>query len=70
MFPNLRAEMARLGLTYKDLADAINKSPQWVESRLLGKTVLPVADAILIKTMFFKDLSYEYLYSDYPITHQ
>ena len=34
MYPNLKAEMARLGLSYADFAAAAGQSVSWVDNRL------------------------------------
>ena len=36
MFPNLKAEMARKNITCKDIGSAIEKTSEWMESRLQG----------------------------------
>lgn len=67
MFPNWKAEMARYGVTCKDIGGLINRNSEWVENRLQGKASLPINLAIVIRNHFFKDLSYDYLFSDLPI---
>jgi hypothetical protein len=67
MFPNLKAEMARLNITAKDIADKLERTESWVENRLQGKTGLPVIEAVAIKNHFFPDMTFEYLYSDTAI---
>lgn len=63
-YPNLRAEMARLGIKQKDIATLLNRSADWVDVRLRGKSAIPVTDAIRIKNEFFKSISFEYLFND------
>lgn len=67
MFPNWKAEMARYGITYKDVGSVINKNPEWVENRILGKASLPIDLAIVIRNHFFENLSYDYLFANEPI---
>ena len=67
MFPNLKAEMARKNITCKDIGSAIEKTSEWMESRLQGKAMLPIDEAIKIRQTFFPYASYEYLFSDTPI---
>lgn len=67
MFPNLKAEMARLNITTKKMAEEINKTESWVENRLSGKASLPITDAFNIKNAFFPNISFEYLYSNTAI---
>lgn len=61
-YPNLKAEMARTGIKQKDIANLLEKSDDWIDSRLRGKTVLPVGDALKIKKHFFPDINFEYLF--------
>lgn len=67
MFPNWKAEMARLGITCSDIGKEINKNSEWVENRLQGKASLPIDFAIAIRNKFFKELPYDYLFSEKPI---
>lgn len=67
LFPNWKAEMARLGLTYADIGNCLGKSPEWVENRLQGKATLPISAAMSIRNTFFRELSYDYLFSDEPV---
>ena len=67
MFPNLKAEMVRHSITCKDIGELLNVSTTWVENRLQGKSVLPVDAGIKIRNAFFKNSSYEYLFSSEPI---
>jgi len=66
MFPNLKAEMARCQVSCKDIGVLINKNSEWVENRLQGRAILPIDFAIKIRNQFFKNLSYDYLFSNEP----
>lgn len=66
MFPNLKAEMARTGVTCKDIGKVIGRSTSWIESRLQGKAKLPIDEAMAIRKHFFPYAAYEYLYADEP----
>lgn len=68
MFPNWKAEMARYGITCNEVGKLINKNSEWVENRLQGKASLPIDLAIIIRNHFFKELSYDYLFSNDPST--
>lgn len=70
MFPNLKAEMARNGITCKDIGESIGKSSSWLESRLQGKAKLPIDVAMIIKQQFFPYAGYEYLFADKPMIEQ
>lgn len=67
MFPNLKAEMARYGLTYAKVAEAIGRTPNWVDSRLRGKASINIEEARLIRNTFFPDIDYDYLFSNEPL---
>lgn len=63
MFPNLDAEMARLGLKRKDLADEIfSGRTATVSDKLNGKYPLLLGEAIRIRATFFPDFSLDYLF--------
>lgn len=67
MFPNLRAEMARLGLTTEDVAKSIGKSKEWLENRLNGKCSLPIDVAFTIREKCFSNMKFEYLFKQTAI---
>lgn len=67
MFPNLRAEMARLGLTTEDVAKEIGRSREWLENRFNGKCSLPIDVAFSIREKCFKSISFEYLFKQTAI---
>ena len=67
-FPNWKAEMTRLGVTCADIGETLGKSSEWVENRLQGKASLPISAAMCIRNTFFRELSYDYLFSDKPIS--
>lgn len=63
MFPNLKAEMARLGLTTRDLAESIGVDKTWIENRLNGKCILPIETAFIIWQKCFPNYSIDYLFA-------
>ena len=67
MFPNLRAEMARKGITQKMIAEFLGKTESWVDNTLRGKTNLPLVDGVKIKNNFFPEIDIEVLFSDSAI---
>lgn len=67
MFPNLRAEMARLNITVSDIANELDKTKDWVENRLNGKCALPIETAFAIWTSFFPKLKLDYLFAQTAI---
>ncbi len=66
MYPNLKAEMVRHGVTCASIAKHIGRSPGWIENRLQGKASLPISVAISIRNKFFASYSYDYLFSSVP----
>jgi transcriptional regulator with XRE-family HTH domain len=62
LFNNLRAEMARQGITKKQVAAKIGLSPKAFYSRMTGRTKFKYMEAVKIRDFFFKDLSLDYLF--------
>ena len=50
MFPNLKAEMARYGLSCAQIAASIGRSISGMDNRLRGKATLSISEAILLMT--------------------
>lgn len=62
MYPNLNAEMSRLGIEQKDIAKCINKGPDAVSLKMNGKRVWLLEEAKKIRKTFFNTLTIEYLF--------
>lgn len=62
MLKNLLAEMARAGLTNRDIAGAINKDVKSVSNKLHCKTEFTRREMIQIKQEFFPNQSLDYLF--------
>lgn len=62
MYRNLRAEMARNGLTMGDLAKALNVRRATISDKINGKYRFYYDECLKIKKTFFPDLSIEYLF--------
>jgi len=67
MFPNLKAEIARAGFTYEDIAKKIGKTREWLENRLSGKCNLPIDVAFQIKEKCFPSIDFVYLFKSSAI---
>lgn len=67
MFPNLKAEMARLGITVKEIAEKINTDKAWLENRLNGKCVMPIETAFAIWQNCFPKMKLDYLFAQTAI---
>lgn len=70
MFPNLKAELVRNGITYKELGEKVGKSENWIENRILGKATMPIGECMKIRNSFFPNCSYDYLFSSEAISPQ
>lgn len=62
MFRNLNAEMARKGLTGKQIAKAIEISQKAFSNRRTGKTDFYASEIVVIAKIFFPGLSVDYLF--------
>jgi len=62
IYKNLAAEMARKGITKKDLAKLLNMRYPTVVDKTNGKSRFYLDEAIKIKDIFFPDLDLEYLF--------
>lgn len=62
MFKNLRAEMARKNITNESIAKALNLNPCTISAKLNSIDRLKYNEAKKIQTIFFPDLSTEYLF--------
>lgn len=63
-FANLRAEMARHGITNVQIAKLLGVDPACVSNRLTGRTRFFYDEALRIKKNFFPEHSVEYLFDD------
>lgn len=66
-FPNLSAEMARLGVEVEDISGVVSRGTKTVKSWLNGKTEPSYAQAKAIRDQLFPDVNLEYLFSDTPL---
>jgi len=64
LYKNLRAEMARQGLTGKQIAAAIGISPRAFSRRMTGKTEFLFEETVQMREIFFKDCSLNYLFAE------
>ena len=66
-YPNLEAEMARKGVTQKDIAELVGKSPETVNNWLRGRSgEFTVKASLLVKERLFPGHSIEYLFDEAP----
>ncbi len=70
MYPNLKAEMARQGITNEDVAELFGRTRYWADNRLRGKVKLPVKEAIEIRNHFFPGMDLEYLFDQHPLPNE
>jgi plasmid maintenance system antidote protein VapI len=64
MHRNLRAEMAREGITMVDIADYLNLRYATVNEKVNGKYRFYYDEALKIKKRFFPNQSLEYLFEN------
>lgn len=62
MYPNLNAEMSRIGIEQKDIAKKLNKGADGVSLKINGKRAWLLDEAKIIKATFFPNLSIDYLF--------
>lgn len=63
-FSNLRAEMARNGITVQEIADAIGVNRDTASRKLSRKSPLTLGEAFIIQRTFFKELGVPYLFEE------
>ena len=63
-YPNLRAEMSRIGIKQTDIAELLGIRNVTVSKKMNGKSTFDIDEAFLIKKTFFPNLSLDYLFSD------
>lgn len=56
-YPNLEAELARRGLNYKDVAEAVGKSTRTITNKLNGTTSFTIAECLAIKDNLMPDIN-------------
>lgn len=62
MFPNIRAEMARKGLTIAVMASGLQINERTLGNKLLGKTDFTWNEVCQIREKYFPSCSFEYLF--------
>lgn len=62
MYKNLEAEMARVSIKRKDIADLLNIRYASVVDKMSGKFPFKLDEALTIKNRYFPNLSIEYLF--------
>jgi len=62
MYNNLKAEMARTGITGNDIAKLLEISLNTTYAKLNGKTDFYNNETFSIKEKFFPELEFEYLF--------
>lgn len=62
LFPNLKAEMARQGLSGKKVAKGIGVSDKTFSNKMLGISEFTRDEMFKLRDMFFKGKTMEYLF--------
>ena len=60
---NLKAEMARHGVTEKNIQDLLNCSANTVRNKMSGATEFSFSECIKIRNVFFEGYRLEYLFA-------
>lgn len=63
MLVNLRAEMARYGISAADLASVTGKTERSIRDKISGKRDFTLPESAVIRDTFFPGLKLEYLFS-------
>lgn len=63
-YPNLRAEMSRIGIRQRDVAKLLGVSELTVSKKMNGKSSFTIDEAFLIKETFFPNFTVDYLFFD------
>ena len=63
-YANLRAEMARVGICIKDIAEKLEVTRGTIGDKLSRKRSISLDEVSLIKTTFFPEKSIEYLFAE------
>lgn len=63
-YPNLRAEMSRLGIKQIDIAKLLGVREATISEKMNGKSTFDIDEAFLIKKTFFPNLTIDYLFSN------
>lgn len=66
MYRNLKAEMLRKNVSYKDLASLLNTTERTISNKVYGKTFFKSNEMFLIKETFFEDIGLDYLFRFTP----
>lgn len=61
-FPNLKAEMARNGVSGADISSKIGVSQKSFSNKLIGKTEFTRSEMIAIQSVFEQGFTIEYLF--------
>lgn len=62
MFPNLRAEMARCGVTATDLSKVAHKTDRSIRDKIGGRGDFTLTEIYAIRDAFFPEMTLEYLF--------
>lgn len=69
MYPNLNAELARCGISQRELASRIGRTPGTLSLKLTGKAVVTLPEAAKIKEIIGTTLPLEVLFATGPASN-
>lgn len=70
MFSNLRAEMARIGITVQDIGKTLGVNRDTASRKLSGKSAITLSDAFVIAKTYFPESDIRYLFQELSIKNQ
>lgn len=70
MFSNLRAEMARMGITVQDIGKTLGVNRDTASRKLSGKSAISLSDAFVITETYFPESDIRYLFQELSIKNQ
>lgn len=63
MFKNLKAEMARLGITYTRIAEDLELSYETIRNKFNGKSEFLRSEMLKIRNLYFPNCTLDYLFA-------
>lgn len=63
MFPNLKAEMARVNITAAQMAEAVDMPYNTMINKLSGRSTFTILEAFRIRAVFKDSFTIDYLFS-------
>ncbi len=62
MYSNLKAEIVRNNMTYRDLAKLLGVTEQTIRRKVTGESDFDVSEGLTIRNTLFPSLEFDYLF--------